>query len=93
MLIVLLFLAAGIFAGHLLKQKKNIILLSNKLLMLSIFLLLFLLGVEVGKNQTILSNFADIGIKAILISLSGIFSSVFLSMFVYRIFFRKKDEE
>ncbi len=93
MLIILLFLSAGIVMGHFLKQNKKTISICNKFLMLSIFLLLFLLGVEVGNNETIISNFADIGLKAILISLSGIIVSVFFSYFIYRYFFREKDEK
>lgn len=93
MLVILLILSAGIILGHFLQSKRKVINISNRLLLLSIFLLLFLLGTEVGTNQTIIANFAEIGFKAIIISLSGILSSVALSYFVYRYFFRKNHEE
>ena len=89
---VLLILLLGISIGYLFRKKQDLIKTADKLLLWSIYLLLFLLGISVGSNKTIIQNFAEIGFKAIVLSLSGVLVSIFLSYIVYR-FLWKKDEK
>ena len=93
MIIVLLFLTAGIISGYILKNRTNIIRISDKLLTWSIYLLLFLLGISVGSNQDIISNFDKIGFQAIILSIAGVTGSIVIAFFVYKFFFLPKNEK
>lgn len=90
---IILILLSGIGCGYLLRNKKTLIRYTDKMLTYSIYLLLFLLGISVGNNQTIITNFAEIGFKAILLSTSGVLGTIILALFVYKIFFLEKNEK
>jgi uncharacterized membrane protein YbjE (DUF340 family) len=92
MFTVIIILFLGIALGYVLRNKKKLLKAADKSLLWSIYLLLFLLGISVGSNQLIIQNFAEIGFKAIILSLAGVLASIFLSYFVYR-FLWKKDEK
>ncbi|MCL2154532.1 MAG: LysO family transporter [Leptospirales bacterium] len=91
MIEILIIMFAGIVLGFILRKKKYIIMLFDKLTSLSIYLLLFLLGLSIGNNEIIINQFSQIGINAILLAISGISGSVILSYFAYK--FLKKHEE
>ena len=74
MFLVLSFMLAGIAVGYLLRRKK--ISLIHRLVITLIWLLLFLLGVEVGSNETIVSQFPKLGFEAFLLAASATFGSV-----------------
>jgi len=93
MIVVLLFLTAGIISGYFLKDHTNFIKISDKLLSWSIYLLLFLLGISVGSNQEIISNFDKIGFQAIILSIAGVIGSIVIAFFVYKFFFLPKNEK
>jgi len=93
MIVVLLFLTTGIISGYILKNRTNIIKISDKLLTWSIYLLLFLLGISVGSNQKIISNFDKIGFQAIILSIAGVIGSIVIAFFVYKFFFLTKNEK
>ncbi len=91
MLIVLGVLTAGILFGWLLRQKFALEKWVNYLILGFIFLLLFVLGLEVGSNEKIVSGLVKLGWIAVLISFSAIFFSVLLSWLIYRLFFKSKS--
>lgn len=74
MFLVLLFMLAGVFAGFLLRKWK--FRLINGIILTLIWLLLFLLGVEVGMNEQVVKNFAALGLEALLIAVFATFGSV-----------------
>jgi uncharacterized membrane protein YbjE (DUF340 family) len=92
MFTVLVFLLFGILFGFLFRKKNKIIIIADKSLIWSIYLLLFLLGIAIGSNKTILQNFADIGFKFIILSLAGTISSILLAWIVYKFFWKKNEE-
>ncbi|MFC1897946.1 LysO family transporter [Candidatus Cloacimonadota bacterium] len=92
MFTVIIILILGIGLGYILRHKENLIKAADKLLLWSIYLLLFLLGISVGTNKTIILNFAEIGLKAIVLSLAGVICSIVLSFFVYK-YLWKRDEK
>ena len=49
-----------------------------------IYLLLFLLGVQTGSNEEVLSNLAAIGLDALLLALAGTVGSAFAAWLLYR---------
>lgn len=87
MITVLLIMLAGIATGFLLRQKPMVLKISGKLTSIAIYILLFLLGISVGLNKTILNHFDRIGFQAFLITLGAISGSVAVLWIVYRFLF------
>ena len=67
MITVLILMTAGIILGWFLHKQEKILKISSELTNWAIYLLLFLLGLSVGTNEKILSNFDKIGYQSILI--------------------------
>ena len=88
MIEILIIMFAGAGLGFILRKKRYIIMLFDKLTSISIYLLLFLLGLGVGNNELIINQFSQVGINAILLAFAGISGSVLLSYFVYKLFAR-----
>jgi len=88
MIEILIIMFAGAGLGFILRKKRYIIMLFDKLTSISIYLLLFLLGLGVGNNELIINQFSQVGINAILLAFAGISGSVMLSWFVYKLFAR-----
>lgn len=91
MLKILTIMFTGIIIGFIFRKKRSVILTADKFAGLSIYLLLFLLGLSIGSNRLIIHNFARIGFNSILLTISGITGSVLLSYIFYKFYF-KKDE-
>ncbi len=90
---IIIILVFGLLVGFFIRRKKKIIRFSDKLLMISIYLLLFLLGISIGKNSDIIGNFPRIGLKAIALTVGGILGSCVVSLFIYKFFFVVKNEK
>lgn len=52
--------------------------------MLTILLLLFVMGSEVGRNEQLISNLGSLGGEALLIALAGVSGSVVAAKIVFR---------
>ena len=74
MLLVLAFMLVGIVVGYLLRKKK--IRFIHRLIITLIWLLLFLLGIEIGVNDTLVSQFEKLGYEGFLLAAGGTFGSV-----------------
>ena len=74
MFIVLAFMFVGIVAGYLFRNRK--IRFQNGLILTLIWVLLFLLGLEVGMNDNVVNKFASIGLEAAVIALAATLGSV-----------------
>jgi uncharacterized membrane protein YbjE (DUF340 family) len=85
-------LIMGVLIGLLINRRKQLIKIFAKLTDLSIFLLLFFLGVSVGMNERIVSNFQNIGIQAFFITIAATLGSVVISYIVYYLFFKNRAE-
>ncbi|MGQ1888841.1 LysO family transporter [Thermophagus sp. OGC60D27] len=57
----------------------------------TIYLLLFLLGISVGRKEEILNNFSKIGLDAIVLALGAILGSILLAFVVYKWFFENRE--
>jgi len=93
MIPVLLLMTIGLIIGYVLRTKTKFILFSNKATTLIIYMLLFLLGIGVGLNKTIVSNMANIGLQAILITFGAVLGSLILAYITYKLFFIQKNEK
>ncbi len=90
---ILLIMMAGTAIGIILKKNKLFIGAVEKLTMWAIYLLLFLLGMSVGTNEQVISNFGSIGLQSIILTLSGITGSITLAFILYTFMFKDKEEE
>lgn len=90
MIIGISLLVIGIFLGYFLRNQSRILLISSRLTDGAIFLLLFFLGVTVGMNEKIISNFQSIGLQSLIITLFATIGSIAVTYVFYRIFFSKR---
>lgn len=90
MVIGISLLVLGIFLGYFLRNHSKILRISSKLTDGAIFLLLFFLGVTVGMNEKIISNFQNIGLQSLVITLFATIGSLLVTFVIYKIFFSNK---
>ena len=89
MITVLLVMLAGIAIGYVINRFPKVIRVNDKLISWAIYLLLLLLGISVGLNQTIIQNLDKIGLQAAIITLGAITGSVLTLWLVYRLWFQR----
>jgi uncharacterized membrane protein YbjE (DUF340 family) len=88
MIEILIVMAAGIVFGNFAGRWKKYLSINDKLLSVSIYFLLFILGISVGINDIIIKNLDKIGLQAALITIASVAGSVAVCWLVYKIFFR-----
>ncbi|BDX37589.1 membrane protein [Tenuifilaceae bacterium CYCD] len=93
MLTVVIIMTSGIIVGFIIKSRKRIIQTNDKLTTWSIYVLLFLMGIGIGANKTIMSSLHTLGLKALIISLGGVAGSILLGWLTYKMFFKKNQNE
>ena len=69
MLIIVAIMLCGIAMGYLLRNKNTRIV--SRIITVLIWLLLFLLGIEVGSNPRIVMGMQTLGIEALLLTIGG----------------------
>lgn len=90
MFTVIAIMLAGVLIGCLLKDRKLPDWLSGGT-MLTIVLLLFVMGVEIGSNREVVENLLPLGGNALIISVAATLGSVLAAAAVGH-FFLKKDK-
>lgn len=90
---ILVIMAVGMVIGYLLRHKKALFAVMDKIVMAVIFLLLFVLGITVGLNETVVSSIHIIGVKAFLLTAGAVAGSVFCCALVWRLFFSETMKE
>lgn len=88
MLIVFAIMVVGIIVGYCLRRVPELSFLP-RLISGFIFLLLFFLGISVGKNPQIMDNLPSIGGQALIITFGALAGSLFLAWLVYKKFFER----
>ncbi len=92
--VVLGFLVAGAFVGYLLRaRKKKVLRYADKLMMWTIYLFLFILGLSVGINEEIVRNLGTLGIKALILTLGALVGSAVAAFILYTFWFKEKAHE
>lgn len=81
---------AGIVAGFLIREKGKVLSVFEKVSSVTIYILLFFMGLSVGTNATVLNSFPKVGGIAIVLTFGALVGSVALTFAVDRIFFRKE---
>ena len=74
--------------GYLLRKRdlKKI----HQLITLLIWLLLFILGIEVGSNEQIIKGLHTIGLEAVILTLGGTLGSVIAAWALWRALYKRK---
>ncbi|MFZ4726013.1 MAG: LysO family transporter [Paludibacter sp.] len=90
MFIVISCMIAGIVIGYFFRHKKPMFI--HRLIITLIWVLLFLLGLEIGVNERIISQFAKLGFDAFLLAIAGTFGSV-LTAWILWLSVRKNPSE
>ncbi len=88
---VLFLMFSGIITGYLFRKRKKLIRFVESLLVWIIFLLLFFMGLSIGRDPVIINNLPSLGLTAVLISIGAISGSLVLALIVWNVFFRKKN--
>ncbi len=90
MLLIFVSIGVGIITGYFFRNS-NFVKHIGTLLSLIIVLLLFFLGITVGSNEQVVSNFAAIGWDAFVLTIGGTMGSILCAWWVYQKFFKKKN--
>ncbi len=80
----------GIGVGYIFR-KKNLSFIS-KVITVLIWILLFVLGLEVGSNPQIVSNLGKLGVDAILITVGALLGSITLAALLWKFVNKSKVE-
>ena len=89
MIIVISIVFGGILCGFIFRKKKNVARYAGISMNIAIYLLLFLLGVSVGANDTIIKAIGNIGFLSLVLAGAGIAGSVLVSWLSFALFFSK----
>lgn len=91
MITVLLVMLFGILLGIAINRRPKLLKANDKLINWAIYILLFLLGLSVGLNKTIIQNLDKIGVQAIIITIGAISGSVLSLWALYHFVFRTEQ--
>ena len=91
MYIVLGLMALGIIIGLAIQNKEKLVRAVDPMINVSIYGLLFLLGISVGVNKTIINNLDTLGVQALILTLGAVLGSVVLALFTYKFFFKERN--
>lgn len=78
----------GMLLGYLLRRRnlKKI----HQIITVLIWLLLFILGIEVGSNEQIIKGLHTIGLEAVILTLGGTLGSVIAAWALWKALYRRK---
>jgi len=91
MFIVIAFMMGGIGVGYLLRQHK--LRFIHRIILMLIWLLLFLLGLEVGANKTVIQQFGNLGFEAFLLAFAGTLGSIVFAALLWRLVRTKPEDK
>lgn len=89
---IIIIMAAGMSAGYFLRNQKKIIRLTDPIITIAIYMLLFFLGISIGTNKTILENIGTIGLQSLFLSIGAVGGSVAFSYLTYIVYFRNNEK-
>ncbi len=91
MFVVIGFMLSGVFLGFLFRKTKiNWI---QKIITLFIWLLLFLLGIEAGSNESVVTGLGTIGMEALIITTAAMLGSSLLALALWKYLTKEKDKK
>ena len=90
MITILGLLAAGAPVGFILRRKKSVLKFSDKIVSLSVYVLLFLLGAGLGANEHLMAQLERMSFAAIVITAGAFTGSALAAALATRVFFGRK---
>ena len=81
MLIIVSIMLCGIGLGYLLRGRNTAAI--SKIITVLIWVLLFLLGIEVGTNPKIIGGLQNLGVEALVLTIGGSIGSVLASLWLW----------
>lgn len=91
MFTVIGFMFAGMLLGYLFRKKE--IAASQHLTTVLIWVLLFLLGIEVGSNENIIQGIHNLGIEALILTIFGLAGSILSAWALWKILYKKEPKK
>ena len=91
MIYLIMTMAAGIAFGFLARSDRRLTHI-GKAISVTIYVMLFFLGVKIGSDKNILANLSTLGLQAFLLAFAGAMGSVLFSTILYRLMFRKEEK-
>ena len=88
MFIIMGIMLSGVLFGYLIRDRK--IQITHKIITVLVWLLLLLLGIEVGANKEIINNLHTIGLEAIYITIGAVTGSVLAAWGLWYFINRKR---
>ena len=92
MFTVIIIMIIGMCVGYLLRERQKITKHIDTIVTWAIYLLLFLLGVSVGTNKTILNTIDSILLTVIILTVGAVLGSVIIAYFTYKLFFKEYED-
>lgn len=89
---IVMTMLAGVLIGHFLRNGKRVEKI-EKSTSITIFVLLFVLGLSVGSNNAIIGNLGRFGWQAAVIAMLGMGGSIIAARIVFQLFFKKGEEK
>lgn len=89
---IVMTMLAGVLIGHFLRNGKRVENI-EKSTSITIFVLLFVLGLSVGSNNVIIDNLGRFGWQAAVIAILGMGGSIIAARIVFQLFFKKGEEK
>ena len=89
MVYLFLLLIVGFIIGWTLRKKIFCIKIFKEILIYTIYILLFTIGMSVGKNSNIIKNIYVLGFDALIISIFGVLGSISIAFLVYKFILKK----
>lgn len=87
MFYLILTMLVGVVAGLIMRRIK-VLAHIGKAISVTIYVMLFFLGVKIGADRNILANLSSLGLQALLLALAGAMGSVLFAALLYRFLFK-----
>ena len=91
MFYLILTMFIGMAAGFLMRRIKALTHI-GKAISITIYVMLFFLGVKIGQDENILANLSSLGMQAMLLALAGATGSILFAALLYKSVFRAYAE-
>ena len=88
MLVVVVIMLCGIAVGYLVRKRNTRFI--HHIITVLIWLLLFLLGIEVGSNPHIVKGIQTLGLQALLLTFGGAIGTIIFSWLLWKYVSRKE---
>ena len=89
MFIILGLLGLGISVGYFMPDTSPLFKGLEHSISYTIFAMLFIFGITIGANQSLLNNIGEFGIQAAILAICGVLGSLVASFIAYKLFIKK----